>query len=232
MEDHEIDAAGDAEATGIQPAAVREASAEGAEVQHDEPPATGAQPAGVPAADAETAGVQVEPQRDSVHAGAASEPGGRDDRGTAGVLLRAVLLLGGLAAVLLRAVLLLGGLAAVGYGVHGALGAHRLTNPSYAARWLAGGILVHDFLLVPATALVGIALTRVVHRPYRAVVQGALIVSGSLALATLPLWRGYGRNPGNPSVDPLPYGRNLGIVLAAVWFVAAVVIVVRWRRQR
>jgi hypothetical protein len=80
--------------------------------------------------------------------------------------------------------------------------------------------------------LIGLVLARVVPPPYRAVAQGALIVSGSVALASLPLWRGYGGAPGNPSVDPLPYGRNLLIVLAAVWAGAGLIMMVRAVRVR
>jgi hypothetical protein len=79
---------------------------------------------------------------------------------------------------------------------------------------------------------VGLLVSRVVRAPYRAVVQGAMLVSAAVALASLPLWRGYGGSPDNPTVNPLPYGRNLAIVLGAVWAVAAVLIAVRARRAR
>jgi hypothetical protein len=129
-------------------------------------------------------------------------------------------------------VLAAAGLAAVGYGIDGLVAMQRDTNPTQAARWLIGGILIHDLFAVPVTAAVGLLLTRLVRAPYRAVVQGALLVSAAVALATLPLWRGYGGSPGNPSVNPLPYGRNLAIVLGAVWAGAAAVIVARALRAR
>lgn len=124
------------------------------------------------------------------------------------------------------------GLAAVGYGLYGMLTTQRATNPPQAARWLIGGILVHDLVVFPVTAVAGVLLTRFLRAPYRAVVQGALLVSASVALASLPLWRGYGGPPDNPSVSPLPYGRNLAIVLGAVWAGAAVLIAVRAVRAR
>jgi len=125
------------------------------------------------------------------------------------------------------------GLAGIGYGVAGALGAYRLTNPGYAVRWLLAGIVLHDVVLAPLVAVAGLLVTRLVPGPYRAIVQGALIVSGALALATLPLWRGYTSNPGNPTVDPLPYGRNLAIVLGCVWFAAGALAAGRaWRSRR
>ncbi|CAI7973422.1 conserved membrane hypothetical protein [Frankia sp. Hr75.2] len=126
----------------------------------------------------------------------------------------------------------LGGLAALGYGIDGLLSETRATNPHNSLRWLIAGVLAHDVLLVPAVALVGLLLSRAVPGPYRAVVQGALIVSGSVAAASLPLWRGYGGTPGNATVDALPYGRNLLIVLGAVWAAATVIMVFRRRRSR
>jgi hypothetical protein len=124
------------------------------------------------------------------------------------------------------------GLAALGYGLAGLFTDTGATNPRNSLAWLVGGLLVHDVLLVPVTALAGLVLARAVPAPYRAVVQGALIVSGSVALMSLPLWRGYGGAPGNASVNALPYGRNLAIVLGAVWAVALLLMVARWRRAR
>jgi hypothetical protein len=140
---------------------------------------------------------------------------------------RAGLGVGGLA---LRVVLAAAGLAALGYGVDGLLSMSRATHPSIAGAWLIGGIVVHDALLVPATMIVGFALSRLVPAPYRAVVQGALLVSGSVTLASLPLWRGYGGSADNPSADPLPYGRNLAIVLGVVWAGAALIMAHRAHR--
>ena len=134
--------------------------------------------------------------------------------------------------LLTRGLVGLAGFAALGYGLNGLLTMQSATHPAQAARWLVGGILVHDLVIFPATAVAGLVLTRFVRAPYRAVVQGALLVSAAVALSSLPLWRGYGRSPGNPSVDPLPYGRNLAIVLGAVWAGAAVVLVVRAARVR
>lgn len=123
------------------------------------------------------------------------------------------------------------GLAAIGYGIAGVVGMPRATHPTNAATWLIGGIVVHDAIGVPVTMLVGFALARLVRPPYRAVVQGALLVSAAVALATLPLWRGYGGSADNATVNPLPYGRNLAIVLGLVWAGAAVLLAMRARRE-
>ncbi|WP_242606263.1 hypothetical protein [Protofrankia symbiont of Coriaria ruscifolia] len=143
--------------------------------------------------------------------------------------------LGTAAAAVLRALVAAAGLAAIGYGIHGLINGQPATNPPNTTAWLIGGILAHDLMVVPVTMAAGFVLSRLIPAPYRAVLQAALLVSGSVALASLPLWRGYGGSADNPSVNPLPYGRNLGIVLGLVWTCAAAVIVhraVRARRKR
>lgn len=124
------------------------------------------------------------------------------------------------------------GLVVTGYGVAGLMAHTRATHPANSLAWLLTGIVAHDAVVVPVIALIGLVLSRTVPGPYRAVAQGALIVSGSVALASLPLWRGYGGSPGNPSVDALPYGRNLLIVLGGVWAVASMLMAYRWWRSR
>ncbi|AEH07867.1 hypothetical protein FsymDg_0295 [Candidatus Protofrankia datiscae] len=134
---------------------------------------------------------------------------------------------GPMAAAVLRVLVVAAGLAAIGYGIHGLVDGRPATNPPNAAAWLIGGIALHDLLVVPATMAAGFVLGRLVPAPYRAVAQGASVVSAAVALASLPLWRGYGGSADNPSVNPLPYGRNLGIVLGLIWACAAVVIICR-----
>lgn len=131
-----------------------------------------------------------------------------------------------------RGLAALAGLAVAGYGVAGLMTHTRATHPANSLAWLLTGIVAHDAVVVPVIALIGLVLSRTVPGPYRAVVQGALIVSGSVALASLPLWRGYGGSPGDPSVDALPYGRNLLIVLGGVWAVASMLMAHRWWRSR
>ncbi|MFD8008824.1 hypothetical protein [Streptomyces sp. NPDC058955] len=94
--------------------------------------------------------------------------------------------------------------------------------------WLAGAVVLHDGIIAPLVLVVGLSL---VGRPERGVLRGALVVAGSLVLITLPLLLRPGEPP-NPSALPLPYGRNLVVVLAAVAVVTvAVILVRRWRRR-
>ena len=123
-----------------------------------------------------------------------------------------------------RWLLYLLGVAALVYGGIELLGTADRTNPPAAALWFAAGVVVHDFVFVPLVLLGAAVLVRWVPRVARTVVQGALFVSGAVFLSALPLVWGLGGAAGNPSANPLPYGRNLAIVLAVVWAVAALLV--------
>ncbi|MFJ6945822.1 hypothetical protein ACISU4_14440 [Streptomyces wuyuanensis] len=94
--------------------------------------------------------------------------------------------------------------------------------------WLGGALVLHDAVLAPLVLGVGLLVAGL---PARGVVRGALVVGGSLVLITLPLLLRPGAPP-NPSALPLPYGRNLVIVLGAVAGAACLVLLVRWLRRR
>lgn len=94
--------------------------------------------------------------------------------------------------------------------------------------WLAGALVLHDGILAPLVFAVGLLL---VARRRRGLLRGALLVAGSVVLVTLPLLVRPGEPP-NPSALPLPYGRNLTIVLAAVVVVTGGAIAVQRRRER
>ncbi|MFG3343963.1 hypothetical protein ACGF1Z_02735 [Streptomyces sp. NPDC048018] len=94
--------------------------------------------------------------------------------------------------------------------------------------WLAGAVVLHDGVIAPLVLAVGLL---VAARPARGVLRGALIVMGGVTLVTLPLLVRPGEPP-NPSALPLPYGRNLAVVLAAVAVTAGALLLVRRRRAR
>ena len=120
------------------------------------------------------------------------------------------------------ALLPVGGLLMV-WGLVGLFRNAASTVPASWLRWFLGGLLVHDLLLVPAVLAVGLAVRRL-PGPLQPAVRAALIVSGTLALMSLPLLLGYGRatQPGNASVLPGDYPRNLGITVGAVWAAAGI----------
>ncbi len=106
------------------------------------------------------------------------------------------------------------------------------TQPGESIRFVVGAAVVHDLLLAPVVVLVGWGLAKVVPERARGPVQAALIVSGMVALFSVPFVRGYGRVSTNPSILPRNYGGGLAVILAAVWVVAAGAVARRWWRSR
>jgi hypothetical protein len=111
-------------------------------------------------------------------------------------------------------------LVAVGFG--GLLTHAADTRPAGWLAWFAGVTIAHDFILVPAVLALAALLTRVPGR-YRTPALAAAVIGGILALVALPLVLGFGRTSANPSQLPLPYGRNLLIVLSAIAVAAGAV---------
>lgn len=99
-----------------------------------------------------------------------------------------------------------------------------------AAIWFAGGIVGHDFILTPIVLSVGYLVVRFVPGPYRGFAQAALFISAAVTVAAAVLLSGRGLDPNIPSQQPLPYGRNLVVVLALVWIAAAALAVLRYLR--
>jgi hypothetical protein len=118
------------------------------------------------------------------------------------------------------------------YGVRGIFHHHLDTKPTNLATFAVGGALIHDLLFVPVVLLIGLAVNRAAPARVRSVVQGALIVSGSLVAFSYPLVRGYARVLHNPSSLPHNYTLNLAIVLGVVWAMAAVAMTVRLRHPK
>lgn len=110
------------------------------------------------------------------------------------------------------------------FGVAGLLADATRTHPLGWVLWFAGGIAVHDFVVAPLVALAGTALRRL--RAGRAV-RAASLVSAFVVAAASPVVLGFGRRADDPSVLPLPYGRNLLLILAVLWCAAGAAALVR-----
>jgi hypothetical protein len=108
------------------------------------------------------------------------------------------------------------GWALILWGVRGALHHHVDTRPGQLVRFLIGGALAHDLVLAPLVLLTGVVLARWVAGRWRAPIQAALVISGTLVLFTYPELRGYGHALGNPTSLPHNYAANLAEVVAAV----------------
>lgn len=122
-------------------------------------------------------------------------------------------------------------LACAGYGVWAIVSTQRLTNLPRTAGWLAAVLILHDGLLAPALVGAGVVLGRVVPRHARPLVTAGLVVSGLVVAVALPLVLGLGARAGDPSRLPLPYGRDLAVLLAVVWLAVAVLGGVVWFRR-
>ncbi|MEV4283007.1 hypothetical protein [Actinoplanes xinjiangensis] len=118
-----------------------------------------------------------------------------------------------------RGVLVTAGILIMGYAVAGAA-ADPDVAPAGVLSFLAGVLLVHDLIWMPAVLAVGAAITRLVAPRRRPVVIAATISAAAITVVALPLVLGFGRPADNPSALPSPYGRNLVLVLLAVVAVA------------
>ncbi|GAA4238621.1 hypothetical protein GCM10022254_55330 [Actinomadura meridiana] len=117
--------------------------------------------------------------------------------------------------------------ALLAFGIGGLVSEPDLNLVDWAS-WFVGAALFHDAIIAPCVLLAGLATTRL-PRPYRPYVQRTLMVSAIVTLVALPFVLGKGKRADNPSILPLPYVRNLLLVLAAIYLVAACVAVWHYR---
>lgn len=102
------------------------------------------------------------------------------------------------------------GLGALGVVVAG-YGAFRLlelgwSNLVATAVWLAGGVLVHDALLAPATIVVcAVAVLAIRSRAWRAAAAGGFLVLGTVTVTAVPVLGRFGAKPDNPTLLDRPY---------------------------
>jgi hypothetical protein len=102
-------------------------------------------------------------------------------------------------------------------------------RPGGVLLFLAAVLVGHDAVWMPALLAAGALITRFVRRRHRPAVRAAAISAAAVTLVTLPLVAGLGRSADNPSALPLPYGRNLVIILLVV--AGATVLTRPWRTR-
>ena len=95
------------------------------------------------------------------------------------------------------------------------------------AVWLAGGVVLHDFVLVPLTLLLGVALIRLLPANVRAPAAGGLVVLGTVTLMAVPVLGGWGANADNPTILDRNYAAGWLVVAGVTTLVVVVTIVVR-----
>ncbi|MFB7169410.1 hypothetical protein ACFCYM_01020 [Streptomyces sp. NPDC056254] len=122
-----------------------------------------------------------------------------------------------------------GALGVFGLLLIGVGGWHLAAQPDpYAVLvWLGGALVLHDVFVAPLVLAAGLLVAA--GEAGRAV-RAALITAGAVVLVVLPLLLRPGAPP-NPSALPLPYGRNLLLVLAAVAVVTLASLLFVRRRQ-
>jgi hypothetical protein len=99
--------------------------------------------------------------------------------------------------------------------------------------FLAGSLVAHDALLLPATIVLGVLIGRVVPRRAQPLLRAALIIGLAVTVVAFPLVLGRGRAADNASLLPLPYGRGLLEIYGVIGGVVAVALVVQmWRDRR
>jgi hypothetical protein len=118
-----------------------------------------------------------------------------------------------------RRALVAGGILVIGYAVSGAL-ADPDSRLGGQLLFLAGVLVAHDAVLMPVVIGVGALVGRLVPVAARTAVRVAAFVSLCAVLVALPVVLGAGRPADDRSALPLPYGRNLTIVLLVGWAVA------------
>lgn len=128
----------------------------------------------------------------------------------------------------MRAGLIAAGILVMGYALVGVL----TSNPLAVLIFLAGVLIGHDFVLMPAVIGVGALIGRFVPAGNRAVVRVAALCSLAVTVVALPLVLGYGRTPDNPSALPGNYGWGLVIVLGVIWLAALSAMAARRLRRK
>jgi hypothetical protein len=120
----------------------------------------------------------------------------------------------------------------IAIGIRGVIVDARTTRPPQWGAWFVGAALFHDLLVAPVVFVVAARLLRRVRRPFRALVQAALILTAFVAAGSLPVVLRLGEPTGNPTVlpeDALP--AFLG-VLGAIWGATVVLLLAAARRNR
>jgi hypothetical protein len=128
----------------------------------------------------------------------------------------------------MRTRLLLGvlGVAVAAYGAWLLL-QEDLTDLVATAVWLAGGVVLHDFVVVPLTLLLGLALTRLLPANLRAPLVGGLVVLGTVTLMAVPVLGGWGANADNPTILDRDYPAGWLVVAGVTMLVVMLMIMLR-----
>jgi hypothetical protein len=124
------------------------------------------------------------------------------------------------------------GWAIIAFGAKSALAHAYDAHPFGLAVHVVGFDLFHDVVIAPVAVGLTWLIGRFVPPVARGPVRAALAASALFAVFAYPLVKRWGKRPTNSSTLPLEYGRNLAIIIAVIWILAAVVVVRRMLRAR
>ncbi|MGI9083917.1 MAG: hypothetical protein ACR2FE_01325 [Aeromicrobium sp.] len=108
-------------------------------------------------------------------------------------------------------------------------GLDRLLSTAF---WLAGGVVVHDFVLAPVVVAVGVLATRALPGKHRAVAAIAFLIWGTVTIAVANVLSGQGGKPDMDSLINRPYGSAWLVLTGLALGAAIVVAVVRSRHDQ
>ena len=124
------------------------------------------------------------------------------------------------------------GVLAGAYGAWLLLSRQDLTQLTSAAVWLAGGVVVHDFVLAPVVLVLVLLAGRVLPRHAHAPAAVVLVVLGAVSLLAVPVLGRFGARPDNPTLLDRSYGTGWLVLAALVLLLAVVATLVRRSRHR
>jgi hypothetical protein len=119
------------------------------------------------------------------------------------------------AARVVRPVLGALGVAVLGYGAFGLFTDPSIKNHASVEEWLIWGLVAHDAILAPVVFTLCAVAYRLTGVRWRGRLAALSLIGGSLVLIAVPALLRRGHNP-NPTVLPLDYARNLGLLLAVL----------------
>jgi hypothetical protein len=99
------------------------------------------------------------------------------------------------------------------------------------AKWLGGGVLLHDLVLVPIVLAVVWAIGPVSPPLVRNPVRAGVLGSALIVAIGWPALRQYGNRPDNATIHPLDYGTSVVTALAVLWCAVALWILVAFLRR-
>ncbi|GCD88732.1 hypothetical protein [Nocardioides sp. LS1] len=129
---------------------------------------------------------------------------------------------------------LLGALGAL-LGLYGAwllLSRQDLGQLVAAGTWLAGGVVLHDFVLAPVVLVVVALGARLLPGPARAPAVVGLVVLGATTLLAVPVLGRFGARSDNATLLDRDYTTGWLVLAALVLAAVTVASLVRWRTAR